>query len=226
MQKILIVEDEEAIADNIAEYLRGVDASLSTVVCRDGFAGFSAAANDDTIALAVLDIGLPGLDGINLCRRLREIGWKRPIILLTALDTVPDKVRGFESGADDYLVKPFSLAELYARIKAQLRRSEQSVPQAVLRVADLMVNVQLWTVERAGQPIKLNATAMRILMLLMKKSPAVVTREDLAREVWAGSPSAETVRSHMYMLRNAIDKPFDKPLLITLPGVGWALREE
>ena len=176
MQKILIVEDDADIAANIADYLLGVDPTLATVVKHEGFDGFSAAATDETVALAVLDIGLPGLDGLNLTRRLREIGWKKPIIMLTARDTVPDRIQGLESGADDYLIKPFSLAELHARIRAQLRRSESDAAPAVLVVGDLKLNLRLWSVERAGRPVKLNATAMKILALLMKKSPSVVTK--------------------------------------------------
>ncbi len=226
MQKILIVEDDADIAANIADYLQGVDPTLTTVVKHEGFDGFSAAATDETVALAVLDIGLPGLDGLNLTRRLREIGWKKPIIMLTARDTVPDRIRGLESGADDYLIKPFSLAELHARIRAQLRRSEADAAPAVLVVGDLTLNLRMWSVERAGRPVKLNATAMKILALLMKKSPAVVTKEELAREVWGAPPSAETIRSHLYMLRNAVDKPFATALVKTVPGVGWTLRAE
>ena len=146
--------------------------------------------------------------------------------MLTARDTVPDRVRGLESGADDYLVKPFALAELHARIRAQLRRSEAEAAPSVLTVGDLTLNLRMWTVERAGQSVKLNATAMKILALLMKKSPTVVTKEELAREVWGTPPSAETIRSHLYMLRNAVDKPFEKPLIKTITGVGWTLRSE
>ena len=185
-----------------------------------------AMTTTEAVVLAVLDIGLPGLDGLNLTRRLREIGWKKPIIMLTARDTVPDRVRGLESGADDYLVKPFALAELHARIRAQLRRSEVDAAPSVLTVGDLTLNLRMWTVERAGQSVKLNATAMKILALLMKKSPTVVTKEELAREVWGTPPSAETIRSHLYMLRNAVDKPFEKPLIKTITGVGWTLRSE
>ena len=198
MQKILIVEDDRDIAANIADYLQEVDPTLSVVVKYEGFDGFSAAATDESVALAVLDIGLPGLDGLSLTRRLREIGWKKPIIMLTARDTVPDRVRGLESGADDYLVKPFALAEFHARIRAQLRRSEVDAAPSVLTVGDLTLNLRMWTVERAGQSVKLNATAMKILALLMKKSPTVVTKEELAREVWGTPPSAETIRSHLY----------------------------
>lgn len=226
MQKILIVEDDRDIAANIADYLQEVDPTLSVVVKYEGFDGFSAAATDESVALAVLDIGLPGLDGLSLTRRLREIGWKKPIIMLTARDTVPDRVRGLESGADDYLVKPFALAEFHARIRAQLRRSEVDAAPSVLTVGDLTLNLRMWTVERAGQSVKLNATAMKILALLMKKSPTVVTKEELAREVWGTPPSAETIRSHLYMLRNAVDKPFENPLIKTIAGVGWTLRSE
>lgn len=226
MQKILVVEDDADIAANIADYLQSMDPTLQVEVKHDGFDGFSAAATDDTVALAVFDIGLPGMDGLNLTKRLRALGWKKPVIMLTARDTVPDRVRGLESGADDYLVKPFSLAELHARIRAHLRRSEFETMPSVLRVEDLWLDLRMWTVQRAGVPVKLNVTAMKILALLMKKSPMVVTKEELADEVWGASPSAETVRSHMYMLRNAVDKPFEKPLIKTIPGVGWTLRAE
>lgn len=189
MQKILIVEDDRDIAANIADYLQEVDPTLSVVVKYEGFDGFSAAATDESVALAVLDIGLPGLDGLSLTRRLREIGWKKPIIMLTARDTVPDRVRGLESGADDYLVKPFALAEFHARIRAQLRRSEVDAAPSVLTVGDLTLNLRMWTVERAGQSVKLNATAMKILALLMKKA-----RPSSRRRSWRGKFGGRRLR--------------------------------
>ncbi len=225
MQKILIVEDDFDIADNISRYLTSRDAGLTVVVEHDGFSAFSRAATDDTVAMCVLDIGLPGMDGISLCRRLRTVGWTNPVIMLTALDTVEDKVRGLEAGADDYLVKLFSLEELYARIRAQLRRNEIIAPKGVLRVGDLVVNPQTFTAERAGVPLKLGNITLQILILLMKKSPAVVTRDELISEVWHGPVSNETVRSHMYLLRNVVDKPFHSAMITTLPKIGWALAE-
>ncbi len=227
MHTILIIEDDADIARNIAEYLKGIDPTLTTLISRDGFDGFSQAAGDDRIDLAVLDVGLPGMDGIEVCKRLRAVGWEKPIIILTALDTVPDRVRGLESGADDYLVKPFSLAELHARIRAQLRRHDERLPQTLLRVADLKLDLSRWEATRAGNPVKLSANAMKVLACLMKKSPAVVTREELAHEVWNDRlPSAETIRSHVYMVRNAVDAGYETPLIHTVQGVGWTVREK
>ncbi len=227
MRKILVIEDEKAIAQNIADYLKGVDPTLTVLLTHDGIDGFSLAAQDDAIELLVLDIGLPGLDGIEVCKRLRDIGWNKPIIMLTALDTVPDRVKGLDSGADDYLVKPFSLAELHARIRARLRRIENTEASSVLRVADLTLDTRLWKVTRAGRPIHLSANAMKVLAYLMKKSPAVVTREELMHEVWNNRfATPETIRSHVYMVRTAVDAEGEKALIHTIKPVGWAIREE
>lgn len=227
MRKILLIEDEKAIAQNIADYLKGVDPTLSVLLSYDGIDGFSIAAKDDAIELLVLDIGLPGLDGIEVCKRLRDIGWNKPIIMLTALDTIPDRIKGLDSGADDYLVKPFSLAELHARIRARLRRVEKSDDAAILRVSDLVLDTRLWKLTRGDRPIRLSANAMRVLAVLMKKSPAVVTREELMHEVWNNRfATPETIRSHVYMVRNAVDAEGEKPLIHTIKPVGWAIREE
>lgn len=225
MRKILIVEDDVSISENIAEYLAHTEPTLTTEICHDAFTAFARAASDSEIVLIVLDIGLPGLDGINLCQRLRNIGWTNPVIMLTARDTIEDKVRGLESGADDYLIKPFSLAELLARIRVQLRHLDEHPSQQVLKVADLTANLHTWEFFRAGQPLKLNATTAKILICLMKKSPGIVTKQELIEEVWSTPPSPETLRSYLYLLRNAVDKPFEKNLLHTIAGVGWTLRE-
>ena len=227
MRKILLIEDEKAIAQNIADYLKGVDPTLSVLLSYDGIDGFSLAAQEATIDLLVLDIGLPGLDGIEVCKRLRDIGWNKPIIMLTALDTIPDRIKGLDSGADDYLVKPFSLAELHARIRARLRRVEKSDDAAIFRVSDLVLDTRLWKLTRGDRPIRLSANAMRVLAVLMKKSPAVVTREELMHEVWNNRfATPETIRSHVYMVRNAVDAEGEKPLIHTIKPVGWAIREE
>ena len=225
MRKILIVEDDVHISQNIAEFLNFSEPGLIAEICHDGFSAFAKAAGDESIALIVLDIGLPGIDGINLCQRLRNIGWIKPVIMLTARDTVEDKVRGLESGADDYLIKPFSLTELLARIRVQLRHLDQKNAQELLQVANLSANLHTWEFSRGGTRLKLNATLAKILVILMKKSPGVVTRQELVERVWTTPPTNETLRSHLYLLRNVIDKPFDRPLLHTIAGIGWTLRE-
>ena len=227
MQKILVIEDERAIAENIANYLKRVEESYTVVTASDGIDGFSRAASDESIDLVVLDIGLPGIDGLDVCKRLRGLGWTKPIVMLTALDTIPDRVKGLESGADDYLVKPFSLEELHARIRVQLRRRQTEEKSTVLRVADLKLDLRLWQVTKGDTPLRLSANAMKVLAVLMKKSPSVVTHEELSREVWNNRiPSPETIRSHVYMVRNAVDGKSDKPLIKTIQGIGWALRED
>lgn len=226
MKKILIAEDDPDIGSNVADYIAFSDTALHAEVVAEGFDAFSRAATDPAVSLLVLDIGLPGLDGIQVCRRLRNIGWTKPVIMLTARDTIEDRVRGLECGADDYLIKPFSLAELLARIRAQLRRQEQNPGTGqILQVSDLVANLHTWEFSRAGQALKLNPTLAKILIMLMKASPGVVTRQTLADALWQSPPSDETLRTHIYRLRQTIDKPFGSALLHTVAGVGWALRE-
>ena len=223
MQKILIVEDDRDIAGNVADYLKAADASLDCAVAYDGITGFGMAASDDSVDLVILDIGLPDLDGISLCRRLRGIGGTRPIIMLTARDTVEDKVKGLENGADDYLVKPFSLAELLARVHALLRRTERPSSKDTLRVGDLELCRSTRDVRRAGRLLRLGPTEFRILEFLMERSPGVVLRAEM-EDLWETPPSAETIRSHIYLLRSVMDKPFASQMLHTVPNVGWTLR--
>ncbi len=224
MLKLLIVEDEPDIARNLAEYINAVEPTFRPVLCEDGFKAFSIAATDPDVGLALIDIGLPVMDGISLCRRLRTIGWTRPIILVSARDTEADKIQGLEAGADDYVVKPFSLAEVMARVRAQLRRADISSPQTVLRAGPITLNLQTREASRSGVALKLNATTFGILALLVKNSPGVVTQQELIDALWPEqTPSAETLRSHIYMLRCVVDKPFDSPLIKTLPGIGWKI---
>ena len=144
--------------------------------------------------------------------------------MLTARDTISDRVHGLENGADDYLVKPFALSELTARIRAQLRRTSRCNEPCVLQVHDLTLNPSTHEVRRNGVLINLNATDFRILKLLMQKSPAVVSKQEIESEVWHDTfTRAETIRTHIYYLRNVIDKPFMTPLIKTLPKQGWSL---
>ena len=223
MSKILIVEDDRDIAGNIADFLRVADPSLECVVAHDGISGLAAAASDGAVALAIVDIGLPGMDGVSLCRRLRSSGWERPVIMLTARDTVADKVRGLESGADDYMVKPFSLAELLARVRAQLRRAGCGPAGDTLRVGDLELRRLTREVSRVGTPLRLGPMEYRMLVLFMERSPAVVLRSEV-EALWDAPPTPEAVRSHIYLLRSIVDKPFGEKMLATVPNVGWTLR--
>ncbi len=146
------------------------------------------------------------------------------MIMLTARDTLDDRLQGFSSGADDYLVKPFELSELAARIEAVLRRTRGV--QRILRVGDLSYDLDTLTVTRAGKPIKLNPTCLTLLETLMRKSPSVVRRDVLEEAVWGdNSPDSDSLRSHIHLLRQAIDKPFATALLHTVHGIGFKIAD-
>jgi DNA-binding response OmpR family regulator len=172
----------------------------------------------------VLDVMLPRLNGIEVCRRLRQEAQNTtPILMLTARDQLDDKLKGFQVGADDYLVKPFALPELVARIEALLRRGRGMT--SLYRVGDLTLNLETMEVHRGGVEIKLSKTLFDILRILMREAPKVVPRETIERELWGDDlPDSDTLRSHLYNLRRAIDRPFDTPVIETLAGRGYRVR--
>lgn len=221
--RILVVEDNPDILTNVLDYLEikgyGVDCA------QDGLTGLHLAASH-YYDLIVLDIMLPGIDGYQFCQRLRQDACRdTPILMLTARDALEDRLRGLRAGADDYLIKPFSLAELVARIEAITRRS-RGVGVGELRVADLVFNPAAHQATRAGHPLKLNPMATKLLVLLMQKSPAVVPREVLELEIWGeDAPDSDSLRSHIHQLRQVVDKPFSRPLIHTIHGVGYRLAE-
>ncbi|SDH97538.1 DNA-binding response regulator, OmpR family, contains REC and winged-helix (wHTH) domain [Pseudomonas flavescens] len=219
--RILVIEDNRDILANILDYLqlKGYTADCA----QDGLSGLHLATQGH-YDLIVLDIMLPGLDGYQLCRRLREEARSSiPILMLTARDALEDRLQGLSAGADDYLVKPFALSELVARIEAILRRS-QGNRRRLLEVADLTYDLDTLTVSRSGTLIKLNPLGMKLLAVLMQRSPAVVRREALEEALWGDDcPDSDSLRSHIHQLRQAIDKPFGTALLHTLHGVGYRL---
>jgi DNA-binding response OmpR family regulator len=168
---------------------------------------------------------LPGMDGLAVCRALRgELKSTTAVLMLTAKDLVVDKVAGFEAGADDYLIKPFSLLELEARLGALARRSAPRPSEDVLRIAGLTYDPNTLSAERDGVAIKLNPSTRRLLVLLMQNTHRVVTRRELERELWGDQPpDGDVLRAHMYALRNAVDKPFPRKLLHTHHGEGYRL---
>lgn len=219
---VLIVEDNPDILANLYEYLEPLGYQLDCA--RNGFAGLALAADHGHDAI-VLDLMLPGLDGIEVCRRLREeLRRDTPILMLTARDTLDDKLVGLRSGADDYLVKPFSLAELEARLQALVRRSRGRVSSAVLRVGPLELDPTTHEVTREGHRLQFSPTGHRILAALMRASPSIVKREALENELWGNQPpSSDALRTHIYALRQSLDKPFARPMLITVPSVGYRI---
>lgn len=219
-QKILVVDDNPDIRANLRDWLemRGfaVIAAADAQEC-------AARLGSDGADLIVLDIGLPGTDGVTLLKRLREDGDETPVLMLTARDAVEDRVRGLSSGADDYLVKPFSLMELSARIEALLRRVNRGRINA-LRIGPLELDLETGTVTRAGVLLKVNPTGQRILRELMRASPRIVSREALEAKIWGSDvPGSDSLRSNLHLLRSAVDKPFDLPMIRTHPGFGWSI---
>ncbi|MDH4561750.1 response regulator transcription factor [Metapseudomonas lalkuanensis] len=221
--RILIIEDNRDILANVLDYLQlkgyGVDCA------QDGLSGLHLATTQH-YDLIVLDIMLPGIDGLQLCNRLRQEARRdTPIIMLTARDTLEDRLAGLRSGADDYLVKPFALSELVARIEAVVRRSHGGRKRQ-LQVADLSYDLDTLEATRAGQIIKLNPLGHKLLTTLMRRSPAVVRREVLEEALWGDNcPDSDSLRSHIHQLRQALDKPFPRPLLHTIHGVGYRLAD-
>ena len=221
---ILVIEDNPDILANICEYLELK--GMAVDCARDGLGGLHLAVTE-RYDLIVLDVMLPGINGYQLCTRLREDGGSEvPIIMLTARDTLDDRLQGLNSGADDYLVKPFALSELHARIRAVLRRSGGSRRRR-LHVGDLAYDLDTLQVSRAGRVLKVNPLGLKLLEVLMRKSPAVVRREVLETELWGEDPpDSDSLRSHVHQLRQVLDKPFDRSLLHTVHGIGYRLAED
>ncbi len=222
--RLLVVEDNRDILANLADYLalKGYEVDCA----QDGLTGLHLAATQH-YDLIVLDVMLPGMDGYALCQRLRE-GERRdtPVIMLTARDALDDRLQGFRIGADDYVTKPFALPELAARIEAVLKRTRAG-GRRLLQVADLSYDLDTLEVTRAGQPLKIGPIGLKLLAVLMQKSPAVATREALEAALWGDAPpDSDSLRSHIHTLRQQIDKPFPKPLLLTVHGVGFRLAEQ
>jgi DNA-binding response OmpR family regulator len=221
---VLLVEDNRNLSEMVGEYLEsrgfGVD------YAGDGVDGLRL-ASENSYDVVILDLMLPRLDGIEVCRKLRgESKKSTPVLMLTARDTLADKVTGLDAGADDYLVKPFAIQELEARVRALIRRDRRQVSAEVLRIADLVLDTASLRVTRAGQDLQLSPIGLRLLTILMRESPRVVTRRDIEREIWGdGLPDSDTLRSHLYNLRKAIDRPFDKPLLHTVQTAGYRIAD-
>ena len=220
--RILVVEDDNDVATSLYEYLE--ECGYIVDAAADGVTGLHL-ATVGTFDAIVLDVALPGLDGLELSRQLREVARKTtPVLMLTARDALSDKLAGFESGADDYLVKPFALAELDARLRALVKRSSGRMGARELRVRDLCLNLDTMEVKRGRTPIAVKRIGLRILELLMRESHRVVRRQEIESLLWGDDPpDSDALRAHIHMLRKAIDRPFAVPLLRTMPGIGYRL---
>lgn len=222
--RALIVEDNRDICGNIATYLERLGYVLD--FAHDGVTAMNLALTNP-FDVIVLDLMIPRMDGIIFCQRLRaDAEIETPVLMLTARDTLDDRLKGFDAGADDYLVKPFALQELHARIRALYKRSHRNGDN-VLTVGDLTLNRSTLQVHRAGRRVEINPAGMKLLRRLMEESPSVVDRDELETLLWADErPDGDALRSHMYKLRQAIDRPFDRPLLHTVHRIGYRIAED
>jgi DNA-binding response OmpR family regulator len=221
--RVLIVEDNRDICANIAAYLEKHNYVLDFAY--DGISAMHLALTN-RFDVIVLDLMLPRMDGLSFCQKLRtDAEVETPVLMLTARDTLDDKLKGFAAGADDYLVKPFALQELHARLQALHKRSHGKT-ENLLTVGELTMNKSTLQVHRAGRHIDLTPAGMRLLQRLMEASPSVVMREDLETLLWADErPDGDALRSHLYKLRQAIDRSFDSPLIHTVHRVGYRIAE-
>ena len=224
--KILVIEDEAKTANFVRKGFR--EAGFVVDVAQDGFDGLHLALEME-YDLIILDLMLPGIDGWQILTRTRQAGRRAAILILTARDAVDDRVLGFESGADDYLIKPFAFAELIARIRALLRRVPATEPLR-RRLADLTLDLERRTVFRGERRIDLTSREFDLLAYLLRQPGQVVTREMLARDVWRetkrATPLDNVIDVHIAHLRRKVDDGHAITLIQTVRGVGFVLREE
>jgi two-component system response regulator MprA len=222
--RILVVDDEPAVREAVDRALRleGYETELAA----DGAQALDALADRTPDAL-VLDVLMPHVDGLEVCRRLRAAGDRTPVLVLTARDAVPDRVRGLDAGADDYLVKPFALEELLARLRALLRRGGGGERGEALRYADLAVDVLGHTVRRGRRAIELTRTEFLLLELFVRHPRQVLTRSQIFERVWGYDfgPASNSLEVYVGYLRRKLEADGEPRLLQTVRGVGYVLRE-
>lgn len=221
---ILLIEDNRDLASNLFDYFEARGHTMD--LAGDGIPGLHFASTNSYDVL-VLDVMLPSMDGLTMCRRLREAGKHTPILMLTARDSLEDKIDGLEAGADDYVVKPFSMREVEARLLALVRRSKLRDGSPLLQVGDLSFNTDTLKIQRGQRGIVLPPIALKLLELLMRQSPRVLSREEVERAIWGDAPpDSDALRAHMHILRHAVDTKNDTPLLKTLRGIGYQISNE
>lgn len=226
--KILIVEDEPKVANAIQQGLE--ESGLQADVAYDGLMGKKMALNKE-YQLVILDINLPYLNGYELCEEIRRHNPKVPIIMLTALGAMEDKIQAFGTGADDYIVKPFDFRELLARVQVFLKRSSGTEPVTksnVLKVADLEIDDNSKIVSRAGQQIELTAKEFALLTYLVRNKGRVVSRADIAEKIWdiTFDTGTNVIDVYVNFLRKKVDKNFPTKLIHTRPGMGYIVKDE
>lgn len=221
MTNVILVEDDRDIAAAVVDYLE-----LESIVCdyaADGASGIEM-IRSQPYQVVILDINLPRMSGFDVCEKMREEGIAAPVLMLTARDSLDDKLTGFSSGTDDYLVKPFAMDELVARVKALAgRRSSRS---ALLQVSDLELNLNQRCATRGDIDLEATPKELALLETLMRASPDAVSRRDLASAAWGDDvPDSNSLNVHMHNLRKNVDRPGMTALLHTVPGYGYAIKE-
>jgi DNA-binding response OmpR family regulator len=220
MLKVLLVEDDLDLATAIVEYMALDD--IEADYAADGQIGYNLMTGNDYDAV-ILDLNLPKIEGLVVCERVRSQGIETPILMLTARDTLDDKLKGFSKGTDDYLVKPFEMEELIARIKVLSKRKSGQVSKLI--VEDLEFDLLSREVSRGGEPLRLSPIATKILEILMRESPATVSREKIIQSVWGSDqPDSNSLKVHIFNLRKQINKQGLKPLIHTVPSFGFAIK--
>lgn len=222
--RILVIEDNPVLRANLQAMF--VEHGIAADFAADGLSGLQVALADPPDVL-VLDLGLPGLDGLRVCERLRAQADRHvPVLMLTARDALEDKLLGFASGADDYLVKPFAAAELLARCVALSLRHRAGASH-VLRIGSLSIDRRSGAVRREDQLLQLPQIAQQLLLALAEAWPRTLTRSELVERVWGDvPPESDPLRTHLYTLRQLLDRPFAVPLLKTVHGVGFRLEAD
>ena len=222
MKRVLLVEDNREIAGMLFDYFECAGMELD--YADNGELGLKLAM-ENTFDIILLDLMLPRMDGLTMCNKLRDAGNNTPVLMLTALDSRDDMLKGFQHGADDYLTKPFDLDILEARMMALIRRYHGTVASSKLEYGEVSIDQKTRQAYRQDKLLVLNPTTYTILEMLVKNAPDVVTREEIAFQLWQeNEPNNDVLRSHIYQLRNQLDKPFEKHVLITVPKVGFRLE--
>ncbi len=224
--KILVIEDEPKVASFIKQGLE--EQSNNVTIAYDGFFGHKLATENE-FDVIVLDLMIPYMNGLELCKKLREEGIKTPILMLTALGTTDDKVTGLEIGADDYMVKPFEFKELVARIRALSKRFTDTIQlPKVLKVADLEMNLDEKSVRRSGKSIDLTAKEFSLLEFLLRNKNRVVSRTEISEKVWDihFDTGTNVIDVYVNFLRKKVDKEFDKKLIQTMVGMGYVIKSD